>query len=363
MIRAIASRARKKLGAPKRALSRMIYDRRAAIDMQAPVVFVVATQKQGFGGRGAVAPPLFFPVFEETLARRGCQLRFVKGLDELSRTLPRMQRAAFIIIWNSAYSSPEIERELVAMRAVLDERVEAPLIYNEPEARAALGDKVTGSEALQALGVPMPSRNCQTELVFSNARVGSQTAIQLLPRGQALPTDRYNTDFVNTAVPFRDKSYHVCLRAMIVDRRCVGVVVRARDIQEGNPSVHAKDTPRDPALLNHLYATLVLPKLEEIGKICAGVSGIGPGFYSCDILPCQDTGRLLVCEAGVKFFNATFGRRMAKLSEDLIFPTFMTPLQKSTIAHAFVASLADRGFDIPERPMSALGKSAMWWLQ
>jgi hypothetical protein len=93
---------------------------------------------------------------------------------------------------------------------------------------------------------------------------------------------------------------------------CVGpyvthAFVRARDVSEGNPSVHLKDTPHDAVLINALEKRLIEANTAQFSELAERVyEALGPGFYAHDILVETNSNRALMCETGFKFNDAPY---------------------------------------------------------
>src|SRR5690606_24533011 len=123
-----------------------------------------------------------------------------------------------------------------------------------------LGDKLKTNLAYQQAGLSVPAIVAQGSVstrVFANARVGTRTSAKVLDHVENLDEGDYNTSFIDTAQAFRGSYYYVCLRALTCLDKLIAVYVRARPVTEGDPSVHARDTPLDAPLLVHLHKTLV----------------------------------------------------------------------------------------------------------
>jgi len=106
----------------------------------------------------------------------------------------------------------------------------------------------------------------------------------------------------------------MCVAGYVLD-----IYVRWRPVEDGTPNVHSIDTPLDPELLNFIYLQHVQPRMEEIRSLCANLGAVlGPALYAHDILLSRD-GRLPVCEAGLKFDDATLLDHLWPVSSELDF--------------------------------------------
>lgn len=303
-------------------------------------VFVVATTQQGLAGNGVVRPQHFFPHFSAELLRLGHSLETVTGLRDLRQRMPD-RPAAFILIRNSVNASEQTLAEADDMEALIRERSPASMLWNSSRSRV-LRDKQQANAILSAHGVTMPplAAGAPTERVFSNERSGSKAEVMVYGPGETLPPERYNTRYINTVQAFGGRQYHVALRAMSVGGCCMSLLIRARDAGKGSPSVHNANTPRDAALLNHLYYKLALPNLGAIARECRLLDeAVGPGFFSLDLLPCADTGTVYVSEAGGKLQDSSYWDRVRPIARDLRFGTGHSVAEIRQTAHAFANRL------------------------
>ncbi|MFL5447459.1 MAG: hypothetical protein ACJ8AX_02860 [Gemmatimonadales bacterium] len=284
----------------------------------AGAVILVGTEKDGFIP-GKLTASLFLPIFARACAHRGFQvMAFPNPADFLSRKdIP--QPVTVIMVYS----------EVRILRAGLDPTFQKVLeraqrlgarVVHPPETGLAIADKLTTRDLLIPAGIRMPELVTDTAgmvPVFSNEIVGSNRPVQL-HASDALDPSRYNTRYIDAVHHYQSRAYHVSLRAMAVGTTCVAVYVRARAVGERNPSVHNKNTPLDPELLNHLHAEIVEPRRDEIHSICQRIGfRLGLGFYAHDIVPERASGLLYVCETGFKFDDHAWRNRMAPLRGSL----------------------------------------------
>ncbi|WP_291572387.1 hypothetical protein [Bradyrhizobium sp.] len=115
------------------------------------------------------------------------------------------------------------------------------------------------------------------------------------------------------------------LRAMAVGSRCLSVFVRACPVEQGDASVHNTDTPVGADLWNFFYRTIVIPQMPAIESLCERIANVfGLGFFSHDILPERETGRLLVCETGFKFDDRLYRTHLMQLAGQLAADEFLS---------------------------------------
>ena len=191
-------------------------------------------------------------------------------------------------------------------------------IFNSHRTASIIKDKRKANETLSRQGIMMPSlRIDEGKKIFSNARVGTGENVFVLEKLQDVDDGRYNAEFIDTRIPFENSVYFTCVRLVCIGTRTLQIYVRARDVEENNPSVHSKDTPKNPELLEPLYGNLVAPRLEQLHALgrCIG-SVLGPGFYGHDVLVDNNSGHLFMCEAGFKFYDHTYSNRMMNVISD-----------------------------------------------
>ena len=225
---------------------------------------------------------------------------------------------------------------------------QANAIFNSHRTAGIIRDKRKANETLSRQGIMMPSlRIDEGKKIFSNARVGTGENAFVLEKLQDVDDGRYNAELIDTRIPFENSVYFTCVRLVCIGTRTLQIYVRARDVEENNPSVHSKDTPKNPELLEHLYGNLVAPRLEELHALGNRIGrALGPGFYAHDVLVDNNSGHLFMCEAGFKFYDHTYSNRMMNVISDRNLQR--TILDQETYAgyagSVFVAYCAEMGF-------------------
>ena len=224
----------------------------------------------------------------------------------------------------------------------------ANAMFNSHRTAGIIKDKRKANETLSRQGIMMPSLKIdEGKKVFSNARVGSKENAFVLEKLQEIDDERYNTEFIDTRVPFENSVYFTCVRLVCIGTRTLQIYVRARDVEENNPSVHNKDTPKNPELLEHLYRNLVAPRLEQLHALGNRIGrALGPGFYVHDVLVDNNSGHLFLCESGFKFYDSSYAKPMMNVVRDRNLQR--TILDQETYAgyagSVFVAYCAEMGF-------------------
>ena len=262
-----------------------------------------------FHGPGKVQPNLFFPDFCIALKDAGIETKFVTTAKELSDEIN--DNCCVIHIYREV--SVRIDTD-----DILNAQTGAKLVFNHPCMGPIIARKNETHHLLTRHGIKMPSMSNFSNLVFSNSLQDSGADVQLLHDTSKINHERYNTEFIDTSVSYKGKSYYTTVRIMCIGEAILHAYVRARDLQEGSPSVHAHDTPLDPILIEHLQLVLVDENFEKLKLLTAKISRIlGPGFYSHDILIDNVTKEIYLCETGFKFNDWAYTNRLAPIIKSL----------------------------------------------
>lgn len=227
-----------------------------------------------------------------------------------------------------------------AIERIASERYGDASVLHKTSLAEVIADKLRTNYFLSGAGVPTPRivEGVADTRVFSNSRKGTGHAVQLHSPGSQLDPNRYNTEFLDSSHKYAGRSYFVALRAVCVGTTPVAFYVRARRTEENNSSVHNKNTPLDPDVLNHFYRTLVLERKSELTSICE-LSGkaLGLGFFAHDILPERETGKMYVTETGFKFGDRGYASRLRSIANSLIFRDQIDDTPVERMADALVA--------------------------
>ena len=243
------------------------------------------------------------------------------------------------------------------------ERPGATLV-NSPKVAEILSSKHKTNALYSENGIPVPGlvTGKAASPVFSNDTFGSKTQVYVRESGEGLDESRYNTRYVNTARAYLGNQYHVCLRALCFGGRLVSIYIRARSIEDGSPSVHSADTPRDAELLNHLFDQVVQPGSERIKELCKAIGmALGPGFYAHDILPCAETGELFVCESGFKFSDSSYKKHMEPIRRKLSYTDFPGRAEAQRMADALIDELRPLG-SLPDPAQVSVASILGGWI-
>lgn len=298
----------------------------------------------GLNTRGKVQANLFFPPFCRLLGQCGIATSCVTDTKGLRQELEISEGVPVVLI----NLMNEIYDDLDEYNIPDDVWKKANAIFNSHRTAVVIQDKRKANETLSGQGITMPSLKIdEGKKIFSNARIGSGENVFVLEKIQEVDEGRYNAEFIDTRVPFGNAVFFTCVRLVCIGTRTLQIYVRARDVEEDNPSVHSKDTPKNPELLEHLYSHLVAPRVEELHALGDRVGRVlGPGFYAHDVLVDNESGHLFMCETGFKFYDHTYCDWMKNVLRDRNFQG--TILDQETYAgyagSVFLAYCAEMGF-------------------
>ncbi len=297
-------------------------------------------------GRGKVTPSWFFPPFVAELEAAGLAVAFTSSAEWLETRLAAAateDRVFLIHVFNE-------EQPLEALARFSGSVPGATGVFNPPEIVDIISEKSVTNRFLAAAGVRVPAMAGKSRAdfeVFSNARMASHAPVQTIPAGQALPGDRYNTRMIDTRRPFGGRLYHSGIRLMCVGSTLVAAMVRLRDADDGDPSVHNRDTPVDAALVEHFQQTLVDARLKEWKKLSRRLGRmLPPAFFAHDIIVESGSEKPYVCEVGLKFNDMTFMQHLTPIAKRL--PESLrrqfSPRFPRRSARAFLKECAARGW-------------------
>lgn len=272
-------------------------------------VAIVGTKTYGLSGSGKMRPRMFLPIFHRTLVEEhnlGCFYYQTCHdlLNDLDRHLP--YRLAVIPIYGEDGVPVIIPSSRVVRR--IRELHPSCIFANHPDAAQVVRDKKATNSLLTRKGVPMPRMDLRvvSGKIFSNARFGTKRPAYVTDSAR-LDEARYNTEFIDTRYEVEGVEYYCSLRALAVGSVMLDLWPRFRPVEDGDPSVHSKDTPRSEFLLNKFYSEVALPLRRRAESICSKVKdALGLGFLALDILYDHDRDQLFVCEVGFKFADHTW---------------------------------------------------------
>ena len=286
------------------------------IDFEQPrepiaLVVIAGLTRGGIDGPGKVQSHLFFPSFCRALRRNNIATVFVRDAARLRNVLSIDAPTVVINIYNETQFPIDDADRLRALQM-------ATLVFNAPKIGEIIAEKQSTHDWLTSHGISMPSTDVQGRRMFSSARGGSRQKAWIVDVAGIADNSRYNTEFIDTRVDFKGRRYWTAIRLMCVGSNIVHSFVRARDASEDDPSVHAKDTPIDPDLVEHLQTTQVIERMHELNSLATSIAdALGPGFYGHDILIDRENGRLYLCETNFKLSVWAYTERLHSIRDRL----------------------------------------------
>ncbi len=280
-------------------------------------ILILALGSRGLRARGKVKSRRFFPPFCSALGQRGIASAYIGDHESLNRELCLADGLPLVLV--NLVNEDRDDLEPYKFPNDLLQNVTA--VFNFHGIAEIIRDKKEANLFFSEHDISVPGRTFdQRTSVFSNSRFGSASRAFIVDNLQELDGERYNTQFIDTTVRFKESVYYTCIRLMCIGTYLIRIYVRARDVRENNPSVHNKDTPKDRELLVYLREKLVVPRLEELHAFSYRIGQIlGPGFYAHDVLIENNTGQLFLCETGFKFYDDTYEERMIDVVSDRTF--------------------------------------------
>lgn len=295
------------------------YNRRLPFDCDAGVhIAIVGSERHGLAEQGKTRPDRYFPKFEYGAINAGATVAFYQTPNLLLRSLHIHDDRPLAVLF--LYNEEQSEDYPPDATIHILEKRPCTIVYNSPETARKIAEKPITNRILADAGIDVPRMSNRADVqLFSNTITGSNQPTSVIAQGTAVDPARYNTELVDTRVEVDCHEYYVSLRAVCVAGRVLDLFVRCRPIEDGTPSVHSRDTPLDPDLLNTIHREHVQPRMDEIHSLCAKIgSTLGPAFYVHDILLSKD-GRLPVCEVGFKFDDTTLVEHLWPVSAGLDF--------------------------------------------
>ena len=271
-------------------------------------VIILNLNSDPLNAAGKVVPNTFFPPFCAVLARCGIASVYLNDMENMSNELIESEGIPIVVISLVHELYDDLDRYKIPNQLI--QKVAA--VFNSHQTAGIIGDKRKANRYLSNQGVPMPSLNPDPrKKIFSNARVGSHEEVYLYDSVDDVDVSRYNTEFIDTRVEFNSTYFYTTIRLACIGSNIVQIYGRASDVENGNPSVHSTDTPRDCGLMDYIRDQLVIPHLEQFRFIAEKIeAALGPGFYVHDLLIDQENGNILLCETGFKFYDGTYSNHM-----------------------------------------------------
>ena len=203
---------------------------------------ICALGAYGLKNRGKLQPNLFLPPFCRMLGQCGIATSCITDFRSLGQELEISEGVPTVLISLMNETFDELDEYDVPE----DLLKQANAMFNSHRTAGIIRDKRKANETLSRQGIMMPSLRIADEgkKIFSNARVGSGENAFVLEKLQDVDDGRYNAELIDTRIPFENSVYFTCVRLVCIGTRTLQIYVRARDVEENNPSVHNKDTPK-----------------------------------------------------------------------------------------------------------------------
>ena len=307
-------------------------------------ILMLAFGPRGLRPRGKVKSRRFFPPFCRVLGQCGIASAYIGDYESLERELCLADGLPTVLV----NLVNELYDDLDAYDIPKSFLEQTNAVFNSHGIAKIVRDKKEANLFFSEHNISMPGHNLDERTnVFSNARFGTGARAFIVDNLQGLDEERYNTQFIDTTVQFRESVYFTCIRLVCIGTYLIRIHIRARDVSENNPSVHNKDTPKDRELLDYLHEKLVAPRLEAFHALSYRIGHVlGPGFYAHDVLIDNKTGQLFLCETGFKFYNDTYEERMIGVVGDRNFLCNVSDQETYAgyAASVFVSYCAEMGF-------------------
>lgn len=271
------------------------------------ILVVTGFGSWGFRGAGKVRPKIFFPPFVYALYRNGIRVSFAIKIEELLKFDDHKNVIVAHIFSEEGILSDSFHKLKIPNRNFL--------VFNRPELGEILGQKAHFNRLMSMHGIPVPKLVTDAggeKMVFSNAASGSGADAYLLnDRNSKLDSNRYNTEYIENRRIYNGHYYYNTVRLLTVGCELVHAYVRLRPDSEGSASVHAKNTPLDPALIEYFQKILVEDRINELKKLSEQIGlALGPGFFVHDTIISSETEEIFVSESGIKFEDDAYINRL-----------------------------------------------------
>lgn len=294
---------------------------------------------------GKVSDPIrYFSSFCRVLAQCGISSVFVHGRKNLERELLESNDKSTIVINLIHEESDELDRW--DTEEVLSGKTKA--IFNSLQTARIIRNKRETNLLLTQNRIPMPSLDpVPGEKVFSNTNIGTHDPVFVYDSAHLADQSRYNTQYIDTRVDFKENSYYSSIRLNCIGSHIVQINVRASSEAGGNPSVTGTDTPLDDELVEFIHNDRIAPRLPDFLLLAEKIESVlGPGFYTHDTLIERDTGKIYLSETGFKFMSAPYANHMSDVIGDRNFLTGVMDIETyaAYAASVFVTYCAGKGF-------------------
>jgi hypothetical protein len=273
----------------------------------------------GFDGPGKMIPDQFLPPFCAQLQKNGLSVHLPETVRHIDRLLKKANflryQSVLIFIYNEAYQY-NYSDYIKEIESKYD------LVFNSPSRNEYITDKRKTNRLLKSAGISVPRLILEPQTkftVFSNAPSASGAPVWLLEAGEKIDQNRYNTEFIDTRIEFEGKIFFTTVRIFCVGREIVHAWVRARNTDEHNPSVHAKNTPLMPSLIEYLQQKLVTDLYKDLEQEAQKLSDcLGLGFWVHDLLIDSSNNKIYVCETGYKFQDWAYVNHLKAINKKIL---------------------------------------------
>jgi hypothetical protein len=311
--------------------------------MRVGLVFFRADYPAMRGGK--MSYRFYSPIFRQVLGEYGIRLDECWA-DELMRSPERYRNQIIILVYREASAIADLTFGSTVEQTERVLREHNNIVLHDIALGRLIADKTRTNQALEEAGIPVPKLvrgNAALFEIFSNENYATHTPVFIHEAGAELDLKRYNTAYIDTTHYYNGEIYYVVLRAMCVGAKCTTIYLRVRPVSQGDPSVHATDTPIDAGLLNHFHEYIVIPRGAAIMKLCERIGRqLGLAFFAHDILPCNTSEELYVCETNFKFDLWHNQSHLAPLGDRVPYNDHVGAAKRS--AHAFVDEARKQGY-------------------
>lgn len=294
------------------------------------VIVMACLGGAGLNVDGKVSSFQFLPGFFGELRKRGFHTELVFDLDNLAKSFGRDLPIILVHVFGEDHTLIG-GKELEALEA------KAAAVFNSANVGPLLADKMAYHKRLESAGIAVPA--LQGEGGFVRERTGTMrpTSVDEEKVSELDEAQLIRTEFVDTTFEFEGGSFFTTARLLCIGSEVMHAYIRARDTTEGNPSVHAKDTPLNPALIEQMQAQLIEPREAEFAQLAQGLAGVlGDGFFVHDLLIDRHSGRVLVCESGIKFDDMAFWKHMSAIADQIPSHAPLLPVEAFAVRSAQV---------------------------
>jgi len=279
------------------------------------------------GRRNGKVQKGYLPVIDEVFNNLGFGFHYFPKLSSftealLSGSLVLDETSIVILIYSEQVlvedRGIQIKKELQDLMCLLESfpqvKVVHPLWVGQ-----ILTDKIATNKVFTSNNVPCPELiigKTSPKLVFQNKVYDNHgRGSRLVVQGEIIDSTKYNTEFIDTIFNYKNQKYYSNIRLTCAGKEISNIVVRLRDVNEGNPTIHNSTMCADCGLINQYYNSRVIPILEHLKITAEKIYEIfGLGFYVHDIIIDQG-GNHFVTESGFKIGNPGYANHIRPVKE------------------------------------------------